>query len=578
MKVLGIHDGHNASAVLCEGGRILAGIQEERIRYEKNWTGFPSASVRWLLEWADCEASDIDRIAFNGHHMPAVLTREELVLAHKIPWTMPTRTKSWLKRTPVGDWYTRRRKRERIAEAAAVGFSDNQIVFVEHHQCHAAAAYYGWGRLDRPVLVLTCDGAGDRLCATVNIGEAGRLRRVAAVRETESIGSLYACITTLMGFMPLEHEYKLMGMAPYADDAHARRVAERFRSKFRFVGPDGRGWKRTGKCPPPYYGYWYWRDELEGERFDNVMGGLQVFTEEFLTEWVRHCVRSTGIEEVALGGGVFMNVKANKMISEIPEVRDLFVFPSCGDETNPVGACLTLESEQGGCAEPTSVENVYWGPDFEVGELEAAVRVADLPRGVDVRRSDAPEDDVAKLLADGAIVARFSGREEMGARALGNRSILADPTRSEVVHDINQMIKKRDFWMPFASSIKSERAQDYLVNPKGIDAPFMILTFDTTPEGREDLRGGMHPTDGTIRPQVVRRSSNPAYWKLLDAFEAKTGRGGLLNTSFNLHGYPIVHSPHRAMEVFLRSGLTHLQLGRLILSKRNGDSREAPAT
>jgi carbamoyltransferase len=171
-----------------------------------------------------------------------------------------------------------------------------------------------------------------------------------------------------------------------------------------------------------------------------------------------------------------------------------------------------------------------------------------------------------ELLAKGRIVARVQSRVEWGARALGNRSILADASDPSNVRRINDMIKMRDFWMPFAPSILSERASDYLVNPKGISAPYMILSFDTT-ERRNEIQAAIHPADSTARPQVVQKEHNQTYWRLLDRFAAATGRGGLLNTSFNLHGEPLVASPEDALSTFVRSGLEYMALGEYVVSK-----------
>ena len=567
MKLLGIHDGHNASAVLCEDGKVLAGIQEERLRYFKNWTGFPSESIDWLLRYTNTKPAEIDMVVLNGHHMPRDLTKEELIAGQKVPWSLKTRVKSGLKKTFVGTRYTERRKQERRARLIDAGFHAGQIAFIEHHSCHAAAAYHGYGNYEEPVLVLTCDGAGDRICATVSVGEKGKLRRLASVPESESIGNLYACITTLMGFVPLEHEYKLMGMAPYADENYSAVVKKIFWDRFQIGHEDGLTWRRKGDLPPTYYAYWYWRELLEGKRFDSVMGGLQDFVEEFITTWVKNCIRHTGIRKLAMGGGFFMNVKANKAIMELDEVDEVFIFPSCGDEMNAVGACFAYMGECGRGSDIAPLRDIYWGPSFNEQEILNAIKPYQDQKSISAERHEGINEVVAGLLAKGEVVARFAGREEIGARSLGNRAILGDAHNPEVIGVINRMIKNRDFWMPFASSVKAERGGDYFINPKGISAPYMILTFDTTEAGRTELRAGSHPHDGTVRPQVVYREWNPDYWSVIDEFEQLTGRGGILNTSFNLHGYPIVHTPARAVEVLMKSGLRYLQLEHYLIRK-----------
>jgi carbamoyltransferase len=309
------------------------------------------------------------------------------------------------------------------------------------------------------------------------------------------------------------------------------------------------------------------RDRLDLKRFDLICAGLQLWTERLLAEWVRRAVRATGIHKVALSGGIFMNVKANKAIGELDEVEDLFVFPSCGDETNTMGAAFAVYRRRKRPEDPPiePLGPIYWGPAPSENEIRATLEAAE----ADFRWERPPDiaERAAESLARGEIVARVDGRLEFGARALGNRSILADPSRNDVIRRINEMIKSRDFWMPFACSILAEREADYIRNPKRLAAPYMILTFDTT-ERAGEIAAGTHPQDGTCRPQIVARDWNPAYWELIRAFEARSGIGAVLNTSFNLHGHPIVNTAAEALDVMRRSGLNNLVLGPYWVEKK----------
>ncbi|HLP30756.1 MAG TPA: carbamoyltransferase C-terminal domain-containing protein, partial [Geothrix sp.] len=297
---------------------------------------------------------------------------------------------------------------------------------------------------------------------------------------------------------------------------------------------------------------------------DHICAGLQNFTEEFITEWIRGWLKKTGRRKIRLSGGVFMNVKLNKTIGELPEVDDLYVFPSCGDETNALGAAWSYMADHGLAEQIQPLESLYLGPEHSA---EAYAKAAEQARvlGWTVEAPGDIESAVADLLSQGEVVARVHGREEFGARALGNRSILADPTRLNVVRVVNNAIKCRDFWMPFAPSVMSECADRYIHNPKGFVAPYMILAFDSrnTPE----VKAACHPEDGTIRPQVVTKAQNAPYHRILEQFHERTGRGALLNTSFNIHGEPIVSSPADAIDVMQRSGLLHLALGPYLISK-----------
>jgi carbamoyltransferase len=558
MKVLGVQDGHNAAAALVVDGEIVGAVQEERFTRVKNWSGVPQHAIRWVLEQGGLTPADIDWVSMNGAHMPTPKGRDELMQEYREINSMGTRARRVAGSVgPVREAYSKRRREERRRAITEAGFSADRVRFVDHHHAHAAAAYYGYGRYDEDVLVLTNDGAGDGLCATVNVGRDGRLERIAEVPEAESIGNVYAVVTFLLGMVPLEHEYKLMGMAPYASPKAAQAVFEDLDKIMRL---DGMTWSRTGRFPPTYYCYSALRELFEYRRFDSICAGLQLWVEKMLVEWARACMRETGIRRLALSGGTFMNVKVNKLLGELPEVDDVWVFPSCGDESNSMGSAYAVEAELGDRHIPP-LRDLYLGPEASDEEIEAA-----LPSGMAVDRPEDIEQAVAELLAAGEIVGRFAGRAEFGARALGNRSILADASRPDVVRVINDMIKSRDFWMPFAPAILEERADDYLVNPKNLASPYMILSFDTT-ELRDDLRGAIHANDFTARPEIVYESWNPSFHRILKHYEERTGRGGVLNTSFNLHGSPIVNTPADALDVLERSELKHLALGPFLVSK-----------
>src|SRR3989441_2502490 len=575
VKVVGINDGHNAAACLYEDGHVVAAIQEERLRRVKNWSGMPTQAIRTVLEMTATSPDQLDFVAMNGHSAAFAKTRDQLMEEYRtindfgvtIRRSGRRAVRRALRPTPLYEVYRERRTLARVRELIEMGISPDKIVCVDHHTAHASAAYYGWGKFEDDILILTCDGAGDGLCATVNIGRNGRIERIHEIEQAASIGNIYAMVTFLMGMVPLEHEYKLMGLAPYADPKGANQVFRELEALIRFSSRNPLGWERSAGCPETYCSYRFFRDLLERKRFDWIAGGLQKFTEVVLAQWVTSCLKETGIRRLALGGGIFMNVKANKLIMELPTVQELFIYPSCGDETNAMGAAYWVYAEKPGTAKMTPLRDLYWGPQFSDDHVEDAFGSFPFHKAVKYERVTPVEPRVARLLADGKVVARFKGREEFGARALGNRSILANPSDPGVIRVINEAIKSRDFWMPFAPAILEERSSDYLVNPKGIRAPHMILSFDTT-ERRNEIRAAIHPFDGTARPQEVPSGWNREYHILLKEFERWTGVGGVLNTSFNLHGFPIVSRPEDALEVFDRSGLTHLAIGNWLVEKR----------
>jgi carbamoyltransferase len=563
LRILGVHDGHNAAACVFENGELTAAIQEERLRGVKNWSGMPAHAIDMVMRIAGIGFKDLDFIALNGHHMPVAKDRSEILEEYRSTGSLKMTAKKFLRHTFLRTVYQDKRKKERIDALKRFGAPEEKIVFVDHHLCHAAAAYYGQANFDDDVLILTNDGAGDGLCATVNIGRGGKIERIAEVPEAESIGNIYAMVTFLLGMVPLEHEYKLMGMAPYASKAAAKPVYDLFMEMLEFDPRNPLVWRRRPGVPETYFSYEYLKKKLELKRFDLVCAGVQMFCEDMLEQWVRNCVEHTGIKKLALSGGVFMNVKANKQIMEMAEVEDLFVYPSCGDETNAMGAAYQVYTEHADYRTIKPLEHLYLGREFSDAEvLEALEKTNDL----EYQKFENIEREIAKLLAEGEVVARFKGRGEFGARALGNRSINGDPARPGVIREINEMIKSRDFWMPFAPSMTEEATRHYLKNPKNIDAPWMIMAFDTN-GNPTDIAAALHPYDFTARPQVVPEKTNPDYHRLIREFEAVTGRGVILNTSFNLHGYPIVDSPEDAIFVLENSGLKNLAVGNYLVRK-----------
>ena len=573
MKILGIHDGHNAAAALVEDGVIIAAVQEERLSRIKNHDAFPARACQRVLQLAGVSANDVDGIALNGWHQPRHRDRQQLMTALREAGTLNLRTtlRQWARGTFVGNGYRRHRRSERLQEAHAAGLSRRKIQFIDHHQAHAVAAYWGAPFAPEPTLALTCDGAGDGLAATVSVGQGGYLNRQCAVPEEHSIAMVYLTVTQLLGMVPNEHEYKLMGMAPYARPETLEACQNVFDSLFEFDGGGQPTWRRRSGVPHAFCLYGYLRDRLEGFRFDVICGALQRWFEQWLCEWVTRAIRSTGVRRVALSGGAFMNVKANKAIAEQPEVEALYIFPSCGDESNAVGAALAAEMENSpaSIARPCHVRTVYWGEAFgDNAVMEAVQEELDPDKGQYlVHWPDNIIETTAAKLAEGHIVARFDGQAEFGARALGARSILAHPAHPEQVRRLNAAIKNRDFWMPFAGAILAEKADRYLSNPRGLDSPCMMLAFDTT-DRRSDIQAAIHPWDNTMRPQILGPDDNPEFRALIETFEQHTGVGALLNTSLNLHGMPMVYSPRDALQVLKQSGLRWLAIGPVLIEKR----------
>jgi carbamoyltransferase len=411
----------------------------------------------------------------------------------------------------------------------------------------------------RKAAIVTADSWGDDCNATISIVESGQIKEIHRTAMC-NLARIYRWMTLLLGMKPNEHEYKVMGLAPYAKDYIRDPAYKIFKETLVVDGLDFK-WKQK-----PTDMYFYFRERFEGIRFDGIAGGVQLWLEEMLCQWITNILSHTGTDVLYFSGGLSLNVKANKTVAELPIISDLHIPPSGGDESLAMGAAFVLSTELGETPKP--LQNAYLG--YEPSEEEARLGAEQFRNHPDYEViDDWNSDQLAELLAQGKVLARCVGRMEFGARALGNRSILCDPSKPENLNLINQKIKFRDFWMPFTPSILQERAADYLINPKNLQASYMTIAFDSTPLGRKDIRAAIHPADFTVRPQVVTQELNPGYYALIKAFESKTGIGALLNTSLNLHGDPIVCNVVDSINTLIKSGLDGVILPGLLILRRD---------
>lgn len=586
MNVLGINDGHLSTACLLVDGKVVACVSEEKFTKVKNQLGFPVQSIKYCLSKGNLEIKDVDLAVFGGEMAPPapVSSSPQSNQGLKTVYSVGKSALDFIFGSKLGIYFPEARKikeviydlsysflKESIQEARRGEFSKHfndspkEIVFLEHHLCHAYAALFtsGFTQSGGDVLVLTCDGEGDRFSATVGVFKNGKYERISQTSMNDSLGLLYFYATVHMGMKPMEHEYKVMGLAPYASPYDVDKACKKMAG---LISLDAENLTFKAKFDAHLFGKFF-KENLYGVRFDHFSGAVQKVTEDLLTSWVKESVKKTGISRVALGGGVFMNVKANQKILELDEVKELFIMPSCGDESNAVGACFWGSFEKGGLT-PQTLKSLSLGPVHSNQQIESFLRKEAEQGKIEFGLLENPTLKAAEIISKGEVIAIFDGPVEFGARALGNRSIMADASKPGVVEKINKMIKIRDFWMPFAPVILEERQADYLLNPKNMAAPFMIITFDSTSRAQDDLRGAMHPYDKTLRPQVINMSTNPYYYQILKEYERLTGRGGCLNTSFNLHGDPIVSSPEDAIKTFLNSGLNYLFLENYLVTKK----------
>jgi carbamoyltransferase len=578
MYIIGLSETHNSTAALLRNGELLGCISEERLTRKKNINGYPVRSVEWLLREHGVSAKDLECVVMNmksalSFAMETYGSSFTGLYEFLTAITYRSRMLNGLYKTCYAlyqNTVNRKWDRQHVSRIAShLHIEPEKIVSYPHHLTHAASVVYSMGKQNDRLLVLTSDGAGDLFCASVNEYENYNFKTIATTDNDFSLASLYAAITVYLGMKMNEHEYKVMGLAPYTNP-HQRGVQEAYAVLSDLFTVEGM--HILSKIDAKHYLY-YLDKKLKRLRFDCIAYAAQKLIEDKLAEWLKNAVAATGRGDVCCAGGIFMNVKANKVLSELECVKSLTVMPSSADESSAIGAAYLAYVDR--CAargvkpDIVPLRNLYLGNALTNDAVAAYISEHSLEREFNIVITEEPEQRVAELLASGKIVARVAGRMEFGARALGNRSILAHPAVKGVVQDINDRIKCRDFWMPFAGSILDIDEDRYVKNPKKLQAHYMMLCFDTTQTAHDTIPAALHPYDKTIRPQIVRQRMNPAYYDLLMRFKELTGLGGILNTSLNIHGEPIVCSVEDAIHTLRDSGLEYMQIENYIFEKRS---------
>jgi len=554
VNILGISEIDNdAGAALFVDDELVGAANEERFSRIKNHTGFPIQTVDWLLRRGDVKARDLDLVAVVKAEPDTEIEQIEAPLRDYDWWgsggPVLRRAVNWA--VFRGLRRVRGRREIRHLGRQISGWLDgNQIaakrvVRAHHHRSHAAAAFFSAGFDD--ALAVTCDGQGGGVTASAWRCSGASLELVREIRTPDSMGFFYAMVTRALGFRPARHEGKVTGLAAYEPaDADAlalfREIAFATADGFRTPGvygalPEVRRLARArGQAP--------------------IAAAAQLVLEEIITGWIRGLVAETGLERVVLGGGVFANVKLNQRVLELYGVADLFVFPHMADGGLGYGAVVDLLAGLQG-RKSQAIGDVYWGPEFEDSDVEAAL----LRAGLDYRHAPDIEPRVARLLAQDKTVGRFAGRMELGPRALGNRSVLHAATDPSVNQWLNAKLERNEF-MPFAPVVREPDAARLLSGYRGGEraSRFMTVTFGCTPPIREKTPAVVH-VDGTARPQVLREVTNPGYYAILDAYVRETGLDAIINTSFNMHEEPIVMTPDDAIRGFIASRIDALAIG-----------------
>ena len=590
MNILSIQDGYNASASLMVNGEIVLALQEERFNEIKNYTGYPYQSIKYCLDYLKKNGLILDKAGFvNKYYNPYVQKikiyenfkpndwrnwwktkinfnyftgskgKEVKFLKNKkrdkktISYLKKLKNKyknkfeyynyNFLNNSTVNkpDLELKLLNKERLKTfIKQTGLEKNKIEFLDHHTCHAFYAYYSSDLFGKDCLISTIDGGGDGFQQTTWSVKNKKIKLLSR-NNSCPLGKYWKIVCVLLSLKPHEHEYKVMGLAPYSKEKYTNEVFRVLKDlceikKFDIL---------EKKLPKKYQSlYEYLNEKFANYRFDAISGGIQKYTEYLVTKFIKSALKKTHQKNIVASGGLYMNIKLNKAISEIKNLKDIFISGSAGDESLSIGACYYLAQK----------DKTYPLKDLYLGYREEKINLKNLPKDVKFYQIKNLKP-IIKNLYNGKIVGMFNERAEFGARALGNRSILARPDLSGTVKKINEAVKNRDFWMPFAVSILKEHHKKYIINKKSLRSPHMTMGFDTNKKNLKKIISGTHPYDETVRPQILERKFNHKYYDLINGFYKKTKIPALLNTSLNLHGKPTVSNFKQAIFTLRNSKL-----------------------
>lgn len=577
MNILGINAYHgNASAAIVSEGRLVAAVEEERFNRVKYAAGFPAQAIRYCLKEAGLELKDIDHVAVPRN--PYARLGTKLFYALRMPSFARERVKVLAKFTAIP---------EALAQAFDTDPARIAAKFhrIEHHQAHLASAFFV-SPFERAAL-LSADGLGDFASTMWGTGEGRRMKIDGAIAFPHSLGLFYSAVTQYLGFLKFGDEYKVMGLAAYGEAEQL----EAFRDIVRVHGDGFRlgldyfthhrsgpemSWADADKTPTMGKMFSEAMERRLGprrnpeepleQRHRNLASALQTRLEEVYLGMLKKLAERTGSKAVCLAGGVAFNCVANGKIFDRTGFEQVYVHPAAGDGGLAVGAAFFVWHQILGKPRSFVMDHAYWGPGYTRDETGRAIDASGLRQNgwrVDELAEDNLMQRTAAIVADGKILGWFQGRAEWGPRALGNRSIVADPRRPEMKEILNQRIKHREIFRPFAPSILAESTGEWF--EKSHPSPFMTLAYSVRPEKREKIPAPTH-VDGTGRLQTVTRDANPRYWSLIKAFEQLTGVPVVLNTSFN-DNEPIVCRPEEALDCFQRTQMDALVLGDFLITR-----------
>jgi carbamoyltransferase len=547
---------HDSSACIVRDGEVLFAVAEERISRSKHDAQFPKLAIQACLDFAKVTAEDIEEVCL-GWQPIGQLYRHDLKLYASGRW--PLTYLNFLNSTRYfGSMWHQGSGANHFTQR--FGASKARFRHVDHHLAHAISAYCCSGFDDAAIVVM--DGRGAWEATSIWQGNNGYIEHVQTINWPNSLGLFYSEFTRFLGFTPNADEWKVMGLAPYGKPGVDLR---------RFLAPEAGPYRvysdrLTGQGERAYSG---WPTALGSPRepesdindlHKDIAYAVQDLCETAMMSVVRLALEKTRSRKLCMAGGVALNSKANGKIASSGIVDNIFVQPAASDDGVALGAALAPFLEGGQRLPLRSMRHAYLGPSFDDMAIKSALNTYKIRYTL---LSD-PAATAAELLSQGKIVGWYQGRMEFGPRALGSRSIIADPRDPEMNTKVNNAVKFREWWRPFAPSLKKEVAGEYLESVT--DSPFMILTAQVRSEKRAVIPSVTH-VDGSARPQTVEKEINPLYWRLIDEFGKRTGVPVIMNTSFNLRGEAIVHTPTDAIRTFFSSGMDALVIGGYLVEK-----------
>ncbi|MER9350427.1 carbamoyltransferase [Mesorhizobium sp. M0227] len=539
---------HDGAAVLVRDGKVIAAVEEERLNRIKHSNKLPSGSIQYCLSTAGVQLSDIDRVAVYASEPYANAMLEGMSASQPDILSTPLDAKMLVQNLLAREFGTK--------------LDSSRISFVGHHQAHAVSAFAMSGF--EQSLILAIDGCGDFLSGLVAVGSGTEITQIEAFPEDNSLGLFYLETIRCLGYGMFD-EYKVMGLAPYGDPAPYRELFEQFyelsanggyRVHLDRIGPALLRNIEIRRKGMPFT-----------QQHRDVSASLQEALERIVFHILRHHREATGMKRLCLAGGVAHNCTMNGKLLYSGLFEDIFVQPASHDAGCALGAALIVSNEMGRPAPRERLQEVYWGPDL--GSDRAVEQELNAWSGhLEVERSYDVASSAAHWITNGAVIGWVQGRSEFGPRALGNRSILADPRPAANKDRINAMVKKREGYRPFAPSVLEEDASEFFDLPDGKhEFPFMNFVVRVR-DSKRALLGAITHVDGTARLQTVSRDANPAYWEVINAFKKRTGTPILLNTSFNNNAEPIVDTVADAIATFLTTELDGLVVGPFLVKKR----------